>query len=75
MRRLIRTRRPSSISRAAVCERAMQAANAEREGDAAKAAARQWRSWRRLQDAVEMLDAQADQDATTANTSGFGNRR
>jgi len=53
----------------------MQAANAEREGDAAKAAARQWRSWRRLQDAVEMLDAQADQDATTANTSGFGNRR
>ena len=36
---------------------AIQAANAEREGDAAKAAA--------LQDAAEVLDAQADQDAAT----------
>ena len=35
----------------------MQAADAEREGDAAKAAA--------LQEAAEVLDAQADQDAAT----------
>jgi len=35
----------------------MQAANAEREGDAARAAT--------LQEAAEVLDAQADQDATT----------
>jgi len=35
----------------------MQAANAERDGDAAKAAT--------LQEAAEVLDAQADQDAAT----------